>query len=385
MGTTLRGVRGEPSPIQISEFFPNDITTAPRKETVTVNEFTEDAVLKRHLFETPYFSFLPSFQDFRRDQVPFASKDLNSQITAYNDIFIRTGLFNKAPHAFISGKANTNAGDGFDGAEYVVAPSGDGSQDGLGDGKNTAWLQQAIAYTGNSGADDFVGSLSYKVIRKAKMILANDLQIHPAEGIFGVSKENETAKGKYLLMAGSDAYEMLSFDPWILANKDDKRDLINDDFMGTIGRSIAVMMERFPIRIAADGTIPVPQLTVSQADAWNVGMTVANPDYVDAPWEVALLFGYQPAKSLQVGPPPAEFQRAKAAGGMSVQKFQSLEWNGTVRLTDNVIVNYGSNNLDTNKYGEYVQLIADLALGIVMCNRRAVLPIVYRRLRPSTN
>ena len=128
MGTTLRGVRGEPSPVQIAQFFPNDITVAPKKEVVTQREMAEDAVLKRHLFETPYFSFLPSFH----------------------------------LHAVIAGKGNTSAGDGFDGAELVAAPSGNGNVDGTGDGKSTAWLQQAIAYVGSTGGR---ANLSFKLIK----------------------------------------------------------------------------------------------------------------------------------------------------------------------------------------------------------------------------
>lgn len=381
MGTTLRGVRGEPSPLQVAQFFPNDITIQPRKEVVTQREMSEDAVLKRHLFETPYFSFLPSFQDFRRTQVPEAGRDLSAQITAYNDIFIRTNIFHKSPHAVIAGKGSSSAGDGFDGDEYVYAPSGNGSLDGTGDGKSTAWLQQMIAYLGSTGARS---NLSFKLIKKVKMIMAEDLQIYPFEGIYNVSKQNEVVKGKYMIIGGAEAYEMLSFDEFILANKDDKRDLINDVFSGIISKNIVYMTERFPLRISTDGTIPAPQIYVDDSAVYNDGETVPNPAYVNAPIEVAFMCGYQPYKSLAVGPPPSEFASARAAGGMSMKKFAELRWNGEVRLTDNLIVNYGSGNLDTNKYGEYVQFIADLALGIVPCNRRAVIPIFYRRWRPDT-
>jgi len=177
---------------------------------------------------------------------------------------------------------------------------------------------------------------------------------------------------------------MLSFDPYILSNKDDKRDLINNDFMGTIGGNINYMCERFPLRIAEDGTVPAPQISVEDSEAYNNGETVGNPAYINASFEVAFLMGYQPFKSLQVGPPPSEFTKG-GAKGMKVSKFRELSWNGEVRLTDDLIVNYGSNNLDTNKYGEYVQFIADVAMGIIPVNRRAVLPILYRRYRPTTN
>ena len=63
---------------------------------------------------------------------------------------------------------------------------------------------------------------------------------------------------------------------------------------------------------------------------------------------------------------------------MSMKKFNSLDWSGTVRLTDNLLVNYGSNNLDTNKWGEWLQLIADTTMGLTPKTARNMVAIVYR-------
>jgi len=69
-----------------------------------------------------------------------------------------------------------------------------------------------------------------------------------------------------------------------------------------------------------------------------------------------------------------------------MKRFNSLNWNGEVRITDDVLVNYGSGNLDTNKYGEYLQLIADTTLGIIANTPRYLVPVLYRRnLTPSLN
>jgi hypothetical protein len=48
-------------------------------------------------------------------------------------------------------------------------------------------------------------------------------------------------------------------------------------------------------------------------------------------------------------------------------------------MTDNILINYGGGVLDTNKYGEFLQLIADTTLGIIPNTARNIFPIFYRR------
>jgi hypothetical protein len=107
---------------------------------------------------------------------------------------------------------------------------------------------------------------------------------------------------------------------------------------------------------------------------------VINPAYASAAIGVAFLIGYNAYEQIDVGPPPSEFTGAAING----KRFNQLTWNGEVRLTDNVLVNYGSNNLDTNKYGEFLQLISDTVLGIIGNTARNIIPIIYRRqIAPS--
>lgn len=370
MGNIMKGVRAEFTPIQSAEFFPNDITSAPKKDVFEVRETAETARVKRHLFESAYFNFNPSFADFRRNQIQFAMKDIVQQIAQRNDMFIRSTIFHRSPYVIVSGRA---------GEQLIAAPFGDGNDAGT-TGKTTAFLQQCIADLPGAGNFD-TGSLSYKMLVKSQLYLSEDLMAPAFEGMANVPKDNETIKGKWLVVGSREAWSALSFDEYITANRPIQMNLLNDEFAGVLNSHIAYKTERFPLRIAADGTIPGPQTWESNPDAWNYGMTVPNPAYVNAPFEVAFAMGAEAYKSITVGAPPKEF----TSGSMDAGKFSKLMWNGEVRLTDNVIVNYGDGKLDTNKYGEFVQLIADATMGILPVNRRYCVPIIYRRRRVVTN
>ncbi len=378
MGTTMKGVRGEPTPIQAATFFPNNITTMPKKDVFSIRELSETANVKRHNFESPYFNFNPSFADFRRDQIGYAMKDIMNQTTQRSDQFIRSDVFQKSPFVMISGKPNTNNNDGFNGGDLVAAPTGDGNDDPTQSAKNTAWLQQAIAYVGNGGYD--VGALSWRQIEKAQITLCDDMQAPPFEGIVNVPKDNETVKGKWILIGSNEAFTALSYDNYVLANRPLMMNLLNDEFKGIIGGNVAWKCERFPLRIQADGTFAAPQTWESDANAYNYGETVANPNYISAPFEVAFMMGAEAYRAIQVGPPPKEF----AGGKMGADKFWKLQWNGEVRLTDQVLIDYGNGRFDLNKYGEFVQLYADMVYGQIPVSRRYLIPIIYRRRRVTT-
>jgi hypothetical protein len=100
-----------------------------------------------------------------------------------------------------------------------------------------------------------------------------------------------------------------------------------------------------------------------------------NPYYISADWGVGWFFGHLPYETLQVGPPPAEFARQS----IPASKFVKMQWNGVVRLTDNILRNYGNGIYDTNKFGDMVQLIADVTMGIIPNTPRYAVPFIYRR------
>lgn len=369
MGTTLRGVRAEPTPIGRQVFFPNAITGTPAKDRAEVREVTSDGLVYRHLFESPYMHFLPSFQDFRRDQVGFAMKDLAQQIAVANDQFIRTYVYYKSPKVLISGAATP----------VITAPTGYSSATAV-DAKTTAFHLSCIQAVGSNK-----GNLSMKLLFNALNIMREDEQVPAWEGMVNTPKDNETIKGRYVIVGSNEAFSALTFDEHILQYKDTNMNLLNDEFKGVLFGSLVYKTERFPLRIAADGTIPVPQVWETNSGAANYGETVPNPAYVDAPFEVAFLMGAEPYRSINVGAPPKEF----ASGSMSEGKFSKLSWNGEVRITKDLLIDYGVTNgsrlYDTNKYGEFLQLISDVTHGAIAVNRRFVLPIIYRRVRAQVS
>jgi len=208
----------------------------------------------------------------------------------------------------------------------------------------------------------------------------------PWDGVPASPGENETMKGKWLLVGESTIYDGLAFDSHVLNFKDYAMNLINSMFRGVISGNISFMEERYPLLFNVDSsgnvTFPEPEIEEALGETYPNGNTngyetVPNPDYVNAAYGIAFWMGYQPYETIKVGPPPGEF----ASGTIKMGKFHSLNWNGEVRITDDVLVNYGSGNLDTNKYGEYLQLICDTVLGILQNTTRHCLPIIYRRTK----
>lgn len=374
MGNTMKGVIVEPSPISRTFFSPNPITQQSKKDVISQYERTNEAILYRHKFESPQFNFLPSFTDFRKKQINAAIKDISHQIAAADDIFARTVIFDLSPYVFISGKAKD-----AEGVELISAPSSLGNDARDAGGKTTAFLQHCVSLVGNNK-----GNLSLKVMKKILDIGREDMQIPAWEGMVNTPTDNETIKGNYVLMGSNEAFSALTFDDHILQYKPLGMNLLNDEFTGKLFNKIVYMLERFPIRIAADGTCPFPQRYEASPNAFNQYETIPNPDYINAPFEVAFFMGANPYDKINVGPPPSEF----AGGKISESKFNKLFWNGEVHITDNILVNYGTIAapvLDTNKYGEALQLISSVVYGMLPVNKRFVIPIIYRRWRVETN
>jgi hypothetical protein len=71
-----------------------------------------------------------------------------------------------------------------------------------------------------------------------------------------------------------------------------------------------------------------------------------------------------------------------------MMEFASLDLNGKARITTNVIVpaldQNGNTVTDTNKYGDYLQMIADVVMGILPVARHRVIPILHQRARVAT-
>ena len=378
MGDIMQGIIAENSPVNVQKHTPKNVTEVPLKTVVRHFERSNTARVKRHLFESPLFHFLPSFRDFRKRQLKFASEDLTRQIGIAYDMFVRWQALQQARYVYVC--ANATAGEG----PLLEAAFGEATD--TTEPKDTSWFG---AMADKIGPD--TGFLDFRTICAVRQAAREDLMIPPWEGMTaGGPKENETVKGKFILTGGSEIYEAMTFDTHVLNTRPLALDLLHEEFKGIISGNIAFLAERYPLRFSVTpgtgaATFPAPELektvtdsvsgvTVGQPDKYE---TVPNPDYVNAGFGVAFFEGHQPFESIDVGPPPSEFTN----GSISMKRFNKLNWNGEVRITDDVLVNYGSNNLDTNKYGEYLQLIADTVLGIIPNTPRYIIPVIYRRIK----
>lgn len=364
MGTIMKGVRPEPTPIGDNFVFPNNITESPLKNVFETLESTEEARLKIHRFESKQFHFLPSFQDFRDNQLKFNHDDIVRQISVYNEKFIRGVIFAKAPNIMVAGH--------IDGTELLTGvPTADMNAAGTAAGsKTSAYLAGIASKVGQA--------LTLKVIYKACSFLDDDLAAPPFEGTLNTPRDNELVKGKYVLICGTDSWRQFTFDDSIAQLKSINLDLLFDGFKGSLFGMITCKPDRKPLRMAADGTFPVPELVDVATNK-----TRPNPSYTSldlAPFEWAFLCGADAYSSITVGPPPKEF----TSRSMDAAKFYSLKWNGEVQLTDQVLIRNADGSLDLNRYGTQLQFISQLVLGILPGEVNNVLPILFRRRRLAT-
>jgi len=376
MGDVLRQVTVDPTPVSRQLFYPNDISVMPLKDQYEQRERTNEARVKRHNSESKQFHFLPQWRDFRNNQIPMLTKDIARQLALNNEFFIRTRVWDRSPAVYVAGSSTGPAGSCVD----YGAPVGDGNTTlDAGGSKTSDWILSKVQSIQGKG------NLSMRAIYDAFQAFKQDIGAPAFEKMENTPKDNETIKGNYVLVGSDEAFGALTFDEHILNYKPLDLNLLNDEFSGKLFSNLVYYTERYPLRISVDATtgkasFPVPQTWEANSSAINFGETVPNPAYRDAQFEVAWLVGGDAWRTLKIGAPPKEF-----ASSMSGEKFNSLEWNGRVRLTDNILVNYGSNQLDTNKYGEFCQLIADAVFGAIPVNARYVMPIIFKRWRPQAN
>lgn len=364
-GHLLRGVRKEPSPVLRAQALPNTIQQLPTKDVIAVRETTEDAQLYRKDFDSNVFQFLPNFADFLTNHVEFTQSDMMEKIMVYKDLFYRTAIFHGSPQVWVCGKTTelTDAG-------HWTSPN-------IALSKGAAELQNLIA--------DATEMLTLRHLKKLGVVMYTDIGATPFSG--GVLPDGTDGKGltqKYALCCGTEVWDSFTDDgSYALDHRKLDMDVVTGPFTGSLFGRWTTMHERYELRIAADGTTPAPETL--QITGYNAGESVPNPAYVNAPFGVAFAIGAEAYKSISVGPPPNLFSK----GNLDMQTFNGMNWNGKVHITRNLLVpsldENGAVVNDTNKRGEYLQLIADLVMGIMPIRRRNIVPIIYKRERIATS
>lgn len=376
MGSTMKGVEAVHTPIGRQFFSPQPITGQPKKDVFTPLERTEQCNILMHDFDSNQIYFLPSFQDFRTNQVDFTHEDITRQMSVANEMFIRTVMLQKSPFVFIAGRQPV-AGDlnlgmpelvgaPYIGAGVTVVDPSEGSA-----GKSTEWLKAAAAQVGAPG-------LSFPTVDRMYLCLRDDLGAPFFEGGANSPKDNELLKGKYVFVGSQEAYGMFKYDPWVRALRDINWNIAIDGFRGSPWDEITWKSERYPLRMTAAGTFPVPEIQDDNND------TVVNPEYAAAKYEWGFILGADAYKTIKIGPPPKPF-----AGKMSLDQFNGMNWNGEVQLTRDFLIQYldADNNtvLDTNARGRYVKFISSLTMGCMATRSRNAIPVLYERARPAAN
>jgi len=367
MGTTMRGIRKTPSPNLRQTAFPNPITQTPKVDVMGLRDTAVDEVIYKHRFESQLLNYLPDFQDFFTTHVEDTRKDIQTKITRFEDIFIRGKVFHRSPYVWIP---NRVAG------EAVAAPySADGNDAGT-TGKTTAWIQAQLAQIGQPG------NLSMDTLSRVLPFLSTSMRAPCFSG-----KRTQDPKGgltgKYCLVCSEEAYGRFSFDPYLKTNRELNLNIVTAGFRGDIFGQLTCKLEDMPMRFAADGTMPAPETIELDPAMPNYGETLPNEAYTEigrAPYEVAFVVGATGYNSIKIGPPPAAFRSGSLPEG-----FGKLTWNGEIQMTKLINLQCpqedGTIRWETNKYGEYLQLISQAVLGCVAVQPRFIVPIIFKRLR----
>ncbi len=377
MGSIMRGVRPEPSPDGNSFVYPANITSTPTRHIFETLESTEEARIKLQRFESKQFYFLPSWQDFRDNQLKFNHDDIIRQVAMFNEKFIQGNALYRAPNAYLCGNNGTqvvtlgSANDLLTGVPVNDLPTAeaDGTVTIPANGKTAGFFAAVAAAT--------AAPLTLRHIYRACQFFDEDVGALPFEGTLNTPRDNELVKGKYVLIMGTQAWRRFTFDESVAGLKNINLDLLFDGFKGSLFNHVTCKPIKHPLRFDETGTFIAPQLTDAATNK-----TRPNPAYTtlaagagNGLWEVAFLVGADAWKTIPVGPPPSEF----SSRSMDAEKFYKLRWNGEIQLTDQVLIRYSDGSVDLNRYGTNLQLIGQAAMGALAGEVNNVMPIFFKR------
>lgn len=378
MGDTMKGVIKEPSPHVRQVFTPALLSAAPKKDVIQVRERTATTQVRKHRHESLTLNFVPDFQDFLTDHVDAAGEDLLEKQTRAEDIFYRTQIFYQSPKIRVCGDTTGNF---FQNAPMDVATeayaAGVTTLTGV-NAKSSAWNQARIAELGAAGN---LGMLEMnRIITAAE----TDERIRPYSGT-DIPKQDQGLSGKFCFVMPTEAFNALTFDPYLQQNKNCQLDVVNGRFQGSLFGRATCILEDKAMQMTEAGTLAAPETVVLDPNAFNYGESIPNPQYTTlddtgSPYGWAFLVGAQGYDALEIGPPPAAF----ASNGMP-KGFGKMFWNGEIMLTKNFQIpcptDDNPNAMELNTYGEYIKFISQTVYGILGKQRRNIIPILYKRTR----
>lgn len=362
-GDTMKMVGTERTPIQRQIAYPTDVESTPTADVAYLRERTTTAKVKRHRFATPHFHFLPDFQAFLGNKIVPYREDINRQIEIYVEQFYRGYMWNFAPKVFVAGHGMIDAPS----AEGNSALSAAGS-------KTAAWFQDKVYPYCKS-------HLSFEWLFKALHQAEDEVGCTAFEGDNLNNKWSAPLDNKFALVGDNEVWTQFIDDPWVKENRPINMNIITDGLKGDIFGRIKFRAEYYGLRFKTDNdgipTLPAPETTLVSADDQN-GRTIPNADYSSgAQFGVAWLVGGPSYQVIQVGPPPSEFT------GKDVNGIIGMDWNGKINMTRNFLTRCidadGAEQLETNSWGEYLRLQAQIVCGIIGYNKFNVIPIVYQR------
>jgi hypothetical protein len=374
MGPTLKGVQAQHTPVIRQEFYPKRISETPNKDVYETYETTEQTSLYWQDFDSKQINFLPNFQDFRTNQIDFTHKDIVRQISVASEMFTRSVMVQKTPFLYVIGDNTAGATTDLR-SDVPYIPAGTDITQATVDaaGKNTAFWLAMINKVGRVG-------ISMSDVDRLMSTLRDDLRAPFFEGAANSPKENELIKGKYVMVGSSEAFQNFKWDPDLAKFRNVDWNIVTEGFAGSIFGMVTYKTEHYPMRITATGTRPAPETYDNTTKR-----TIPNPDYVNAPYEVAWILGADAFKTIKVGPPPKAF----ASGTMNAEDFIKMNWNGEVKLTKNFLIAYSADGgatltYDTNNRGRFVKFISSVVYGCLAVNARNAIPILFKRGRPNS-
>ena len=370
MGPIMRRVMAEPQPLLRQEATPQLISQDPLTDISTYRERTADAKLRWQDFVSPHFPFLPEFQDFLK-HITECQKNLDRQITLFEDIFYRSMLYHHAPYVYVCGYG------------LIEAPIGDPASDGTG-GKSDAWLQWVMS--------DLVGAqpgeLTFEELWNVFNAAESDIGMTPFEGTGKPGADSSPLNEKYCMVQSGESWNNWFNDPWVKENRPLNMNIVTDAFKGDIFGRIRSRIERFPLRYAVAEDYSVQryapeeiELNPDRLDQYQRTRPKKEYSYTDiSQVEVGMFMGGSCADYIQVGPPPSEFTK-----DVDSSVGAKMNWNGKSETTKNFLIPCKDSNGNTvyqaNSFGRYLRIQANLALGISLINTQNVLPVIYKRKR----